>query len=65
VWAQGKAVSSSTDIKFEQFLTVLNEIAESEGYQLQPGGMNAFERGYWRNLFDQGLTPQQAWKVGT
>lgn len=49
-------------IEFEDWLAALKEHATKEGYELKGGFMLAWERAQWQELFEEGLTPQQAWE---
>jgi len=46
---------------FDEFLKAVTKIAEDNGYELRPTGWFGYEKTYWREKYDQKLTPQQAW----
>ena len=50
----------TTHLSFEQFLEQVVVVAV--GYRVKPSGMYGYEKSYWRELYDQGLTPEQAWR---
>ena len=49
-------------ISFEQFLDQVITIATQRGYKMRPPAIFGYEKTYWRELYDQGLTPHQAWE---
>ena len=46
---------------FIQFLEDVMVIGEDDGYHVRPAGMYGYEKTYWRDLYNQGLTAHQAW----
>lgn len=49
-------------ITFEQFLDAVIDLATQRGFKMRPPYIFGYEKTYWRELYDEGLTPHQAWE---
>lgn len=47
-------------LTFDEWMKQLDEVAEANGFKRVP--MMSWEVEEWRELYDEGLTPKQAWK---
>ena len=45
---------------FEQWMARVDAIANREGYAPKLG-RTVFDLAHWKDLYDRGLTPQEAW----
>lgn len=57
----GYAANTKYTLSYEDWLAKVHVIATKAGYELTGGFMLAVEEAWWKEQYENGLTPLKAW----